>query len=69
MVEQSTISFVASSTGCAASSTSMTSGEFGTQRMVTSLAATTPAGPSPATAPAATAASIGPRLRDATVTS
>ena len=52
----------------AASRTSTTCGEFGTQSAVTSEAATTPAGPSPSIAPKASAASIGPRLRDATVT-
>src|SRR6266540_651846 len=55
--------------GSAASITSTTSGEFGTHRIVTSLASTTPRGPSPSFAPKPTAASIGPRLRDATVTS
>lgn len=51
------------------STTSMTSGELGTHKMITSDASATPRGEPPSAAPCATAASIGPRLRDATVTS
>jgi hypothetical protein len=65
----STTIFPAPTAGIAASSTSTTSGEFGTQRIVTSLASTTARGSPASRAPKATAASIGPRLRDATATS
>ena len=51
-----------------ASTTATTSGELGTQRKITSAAAATSAGEAPSTAPSATAASMGPRLREATVT-
>ena len=66
MVEQSTTVLPAPSTGSMASTTSSTSGELGTQRMTTSDASATPRGEPPSVAPCATAASIGPRLREAT---
>ena len=69
MVEQSTTVWPGPSTGSMPSTTSMTSGEFGTHRSTTSDASATPRGPFPSTAPADTAASMGPRLREVTVTS
>ncbi len=52
-----------------ASTTSTTSGELGTHKTITSDASATPPRRASVVAPWATAASIGPRLRDATVTS
>ena len=52
-----------------ASTTSTTSGELGTQRMMTSPAVATSAAVPASVAPKATAASTGGRLREATVTS
>src|SRR5579871_4939132 len=69
IVEVSITSFPGASAGMASSSTETTSGESGTHNKVISDAATTAAGPAASRAPAATAASIGWRLRDATVTS
>ncbi len=49
--------------------TCSTSGELGTQSRITSEASATPRGVPPSVAPCATMASIGPRPREATVTS
>ena len=69
MVEQSTTVLPGPSTGSMASTTSTTSGELGTHTMTTSDFSATPRGAPPSAAPWATAASIGPRPREATVTS
>ena len=69
MVEQSTTVMPGPRTGSISSTTSTTSGELGTQRTTTTEASATPRGDPPSVAPNATAASIGPRLRDATATS
>src|SRR6516225_9870131 len=69
MVEQSTTVCAAPRTGNMPSTTSATSGEFGTHKITTSEASATPRGEPPSRAPLDTADSIGPRLREATVTS
>ncbi len=69
MVEQSTTVLPLPSTGSMSSTTSITSGELGTHRNVTSDASATACGDAPSRAPCDTAISIGPWLREATVTS
>ena len=69
MVDVSTTILPRSSAGIAASSTSTTSDERGTHMIATSLVRATSAGVPPSVAPTATAVSIGPRLRDVTLTS
>src|SRR5271155_1192490 len=69
MVEVSMTVLPVPSAGSMTSITSTTSGELGTHRMITSEASATPKGEPPSTAPWETAASMGPRPREATVTS
>src|SRR3984957_10900741 len=69
MVDVSMTVLPTPSAGNMASITSTTSGELGTHRKITSEASAPPSGEPPSTAPWDTAASMGPRPREATVTS